>query len=71
MHGTLVFLGFGWILVVTTIPLLVLPWRWHHRLAQRIVPPFLGLLPLVGLCSMIAGAAILGCIDWGQALSRL
>lgn len=32
------FLAFGWILLLTTVVLLVLPWRWHQRFAGRAVP---------------------------------
>ena len=37
LHGG-VFLAFGWILVATTVGLLLVPWRWHHRFAQWSVP---------------------------------
>jgi uncharacterized protein YjeT (DUF2065 family) len=29
---------FGWLIVVTTVALLLLPWRWHHKLAKRAIP---------------------------------
>lgn len=65
MAWPLVFGGFGWILVGTTLPLLLVPWQWHHRLARRIVPPFLRVLAFVGLCSIAAGVAIAGAVIHG------
>lgn len=34
----LVFEVFGWVLVSTAAILLLLPWRLHHRFAQRVIP---------------------------------
>ena len=67
MAGPRVFAVVGWVLVATTVPLLLMPWRWHHRLARRIVPPFLRLLPLVGACSVLAGLAVVGALLQGPA----
>ena len=38
MRFTTAFSVFGWIVVVTTTGLLLVPWRWHHRFADRVVP---------------------------------
>ncbi len=46
---------FGWTIVLTTIGLLCIPWRWHHRFAQWVVPPVLRHRKLYGF-----GAAALG-----------
>lgn len=29
----------GWVLIGTSVALLLLPWRWHRRFAARVVPP--------------------------------
>lgn len=29
---------FGWIVIATTVGLLLVPWRWHGRFADRVVP---------------------------------
>lgn len=50
---------FGWVLLATTAGLLLIPWRWHHRFAQRVAPEVLRFLPLVGLASMVLGAFVL------------
>jgi hypothetical protein len=55
---------FGWALVVTTVCLLVLPWAWHQRFAQRVVPPALDRMGWLAVpsfalgCFVLAGAAI-------------
>lgn len=28
----------GWAIVTTSLALLLMPWRWHHRFAQRVLP---------------------------------
>ena len=33
------FMLFGWLIVVTSLVLLCLPWRWHQRFAQYVLPP--------------------------------
>jgi hypothetical protein len=58
---------FGWVLLCTTAVLLFVPWRLHHRFAQRVVPEALKLLPLLGSSSLALGllvvwAAWRGCI---------
>lgn len=62
-----VFSLFGWVLLVTTAGLLVLPWRWHHRFAQRAVPLFTGHVAWVGLASLAIGSLILWAVVRGNA----
>jgi hypothetical protein len=50
---------FGWLLLGTTVGLLLLPWRWHHRFARWAVPEALRFLPLVGAASLVFGALVL------------
>jgi hypothetical protein len=33
-----VFRFIGWILVVPAVALMLLPWRWHQRFGQRVLP---------------------------------
>jgi len=54
-----VFRLFGWILVMTTVLLLAVPWRWHHRFAQQTVPYAVRHLRLFGLASVVLGGFIL------------
>lgn len=54
-----VFRAFGMILVVTTLGLAVIPWRWHQRVARTTVPAVERYLPLMGIASIAAGAFVL------------
>jgi uncharacterized protein YjeT (DUF2065 family) len=47
------------VLLVTTAGLLIVPWRWHHRFAQRVVPLFTRYIALIGLVSLAIGGLIL------------
>ena len=58
---------FGWVLLVTTAGLLVVPWRWHHRFAQRAVPLFTSHVGWVGLVSLAIGGLILWAVVRGNA----
>jgi hypothetical protein len=29
---------FGWLIVVTAVALLLLPWRWHHEFGKWAIP---------------------------------
>jgi hypothetical protein len=53
------FLLFGWIMIVTTVVLLLLPLRWHHRFAQKVVPPLTRHVCLFGIVSLSLGCLIL------------
>lgn len=55
---------FGWVLVVTTACLLAVPWRWHRRFAQRVVPQALRRLRLVAMVSLALGALVLVAAVW-------
>jgi hypothetical protein len=57
----------GWLLVATTAGLLIVPWHWHHRFAQRAVPKALRILPLVGVASTVLGGLILWAVLRGHA----
>ncbi|MCE9678450.1 hypothetical protein LZP69_04455 [Shewanella sp. AS1] len=51
---------FAWILIWTSIALILLPWRWHRAFAQKAVPLFTRQLPILGLGSLVLGGVILG-----------
>lgn len=55
-----VFTLFGWGLLLTTIGLCAIPWRWHRRFAERTVPHALRHLPLLGVASLALGTFVLG-----------
>jgi hypothetical protein len=54
-----VFRIFGWVLVITTAGLCLVPWRQHQRFAQWSVPQATRFLPLIGITSLVMGGAIL------------
>ena len=58
---------FGWLLLVTTAGLLIIPWHWHHRFAGRAVPEALRFLPIVGIASVALGALVLWAVARGSA----
>lgn len=49
----------GWALVISSAILLLLPWRWHQRFAQRVVPPITRRVWLVGIVALPLGGVIL------------
>jgi hypothetical protein len=53
-----VFAGLGWVLLLTTAVLMLIPWRWHRQFAQRSVPRALEFLPLIGVTSILLGGVI-------------
>lgn len=50
---------FGWMMVGTTAILILLPWKWHRRFAEKSVPQALKYLPVVGIVSLVLGAILL------------
>lgn len=58
---------FGWVLLVTTACLLLVPWRWHHRFAQQTVPRAVRHITLVGLASLALGGFMLAALAYGAA----
>lgn len=54
-----VFSVFGWVLVLTTVGLLVVPWRWHQRFARLAVPYAVRHLRLLAVASFLLGGFIL------------
>ena len=59
MPFSMAFSVFGWMLVLTTAGLAMLPWRWHRMFAERAIPRITRHLLLVGCVSLVLGAVIL------------
>lgn len=59
MASSRVFLFAGWILVVTTGVLMMIPWHWHRRIALRAVPFATTHLTWFALASAAIGAFVL------------
>lgn len=58
---------FGWLLLVTSACLLLVPWRWHHRFAKHVVPRVTRHLALVGLVSLVLGGFMPAALLRGSA----
>jgi uncharacterized protein YjeT (DUF2065 family) len=63
VHFAGIFHAVGLVLVLTTLGLALLPWRWHQRVARSTVPATLPYLPWLGLVSLAAG----GFVCWAVA----
>ena len=51
---------FGWLLIVTTAVMAIVPWRIHRRFAEASVPKALRFLPMIGVSSLVLG----GLLSW-------
>ena len=59
------FRAFGWVLLITTACLLVMPWRRHRRIAQQAVPRATRHITLIGWASLVIGGLILAAVARG------
>ena len=57
----------GWVLIITTAALFVVPWRWHQRFARWAVPQAIPHLKLVAAASFLFGVLVLACLVLGAA----
>jgi cell division protein FtsW (lipid II flippase) len=55
----------GWIIVVSSVGLLLIPWRWHHRFGQRVMPVVLRYLRLYAIGLICFGVLLLLGVFWG------
>ena len=53
-----VFTLFGWLIVVTAVALLILPWRWHHEFGKRAMPLVIRHMKLYALGAFALGILI-------------
>ena len=63
-----VFNAFGWVLIVTSLAMCMVPWRWHRQFAQRAVPQALRYITLLGACSIALGAVLVAAVVWDSAV---
>ena len=64
---SVVFSSFGWVLLLTTAALLIIPWKWHRRFAQYSVPKATQYIKLIGWVSLALGGFILAAVFGGSA----
>lgn len=57
----------GWVLLLTTAVLALVPWRWHRAFARRVVPYAVRHLRAVGAASLVLGALVLAASLTGTA----
>ena len=53
------FEGFGWLIIITTVGLLLVPWQWHHKFAKWAIPLTIRHLRLFALGALALGTLIL------------
>jgi hypothetical protein len=49
---------FGWLMVVTTVALLLLPWRWHHEFGKVAIPRMIRHIKLFALGALVLGMLV-------------
>ena len=61
-HPTLLNI-FGWILIITTIGLLLIPWRRHHRFGEWAIPLAIRYMKIYSLGAFGLGSFLLYCLS--------
>ncbi len=59
MRFSELFRMFGWLIVLTTSGLLLIPWRWHHRFGKWAIPLAIRHIKLYALGAFVLGTFIL------------
>lgn len=49
----------GWVVVITTIGLLVFPWKWHHKFAGKVIPPVIRFMKFYALMLLVFGIMLI------------
>jgi hypothetical protein len=57
MWQTHMFRVIGWATVISSVALLLMPWRWHHRFGRRVLPTLLRLMRVYAV-----GVFAFGCL---------
>lgn len=63
-----VFAVFGWLLVITTAGLAVMPWRWHNRFAVWAMPYVFRSMPLISITSLAGGLFVIASLITGPGV---
>lgn len=59
MRYPLVFVAFGWVLIVTAAGLMLLPWRWHQRFGEWAIPLAIRHMRLYAVAALALGGFVL------------
>lgn len=70
MKSASLFAAFGWIVVLTTLGLFVVPWKWHRRFAAWSVPQATRNMSIFALGSLAAGIFVLVSLLLGPGLDH-
>jgi len=62
LRGAPVFRAFGWVVLLTTAGLAMVPWETHRRFATWAVPRALAQLPLIGAAAFLVGTLVLAAV---------
>ncbi len=65
MRFSTVFFVIGWVLIVTSMILAALPWRWHRWFASRTVPNATRFMPLLALGALAGGVFLIAAVILG------
>ena len=57
----------GWLIVVTSLLLLLIPWKWHNAFAKIVVPPLTNRVWVFGIFSLPLGLFIIFALAVGSA----
>lgn len=55
----------GWVLIITTCVMLLVPWKWHQQFAAWSVPQATKRLPLLAVGSVTGGILLLLALQFG------
>ena len=62
-----IFALFGWVLILTTAALCLVPWQLHRRFALWAVPMAIAKPGLIGVASLLLGAMVVAALVCGRA----
>lgn len=51
-------LALGWLIVITSLGLLGVPWRWHKKFADKVIPWVIWLLPVYAVGCLLLGSVL-------------
>ena len=60
------FHAFGWVLILTSIGLSLVPWNWHRQFTQRAVPYALRAIKLLGASAIALGGLLASSVVAGS-----
>jgi len=65
MWQTNMFRAIGWVIVISSLALLLMPWRWHHRFGKRVLPAVVRHMTLYGVGVFAFGCLLLYGVFFG------